>query len=545
MTEGTISRSRANFLSKAGLPFRLFCGASSGVLYFLSFPGQGEWGLAVVMWLPLLYALRGSTTKQALLIGGVTGFTMNACGFSWLPETLSGFLGASWVASSAILAVLAVLQSGRMMLAALLAATLRSARFPNVIAWPAALVISEMVAPMILPYSDTAILHTVPEAIQVLEWTGRLGPTFLIGAVNAGLWSFLSLLVDSKEHGDAKRLASELLFVVALVGAALTTGIVMIKRVDATTSLGTRATVALVQPNSSPLDKRETPSRLIEEHASLTKLQTAQKRPHFFVWSESVLARPLRSDRLDGDIAQRGLSEMGVAVVTGAVVREAESAHTNSIVVIDERGRVCKSCRYDKQTLVPLTEGTPGGSFGTIVRRFFPAAGTYQRGAMADAIPVLGRMVGGLVCYEALYPNQVRRLVTEDVELLLNLSNDAWFRGGPAAEIHFALAKLRAIEHRKFMLRATSTGISAIVDPVGRVVAQLPSNTRGVLLGEIVWLRGTTFSDRWGDWPWRAYGVVLFLLWSVRRLRGRRLPLFEHEPTQTAAKEPGANRAAS
>ena len=109
------------------------------------------------------------------------------------------------------------------------------------------------------------------------------------------------------------------------------------------------------------------------------------------------------------------------------------------------------------------------------------------------------------------------------MELLVNLTNDSWFAGTDELRVHLALAKLRAVEQRKYLVRATLTGKSAIVDPAGRLLGAVPEDRAGTLLAEVRWMRGSTLYNRVGDAPWWIF-VAGVLVASFRRRRGASPP---------------------
>jgi apolipoprotein N-acyltransferase len=122
------------------------------------------------------------------------------------------------------------------------------------------------------------------------------------------------------------------------------------------------------------------------------------------------------------------------------------------------------------------------------------------------------------VCLEDILPGFVRRVVREgSPHLLVNLTNDAWFGDTHAPWIHLALAKLRAVEQRRYLVRATNTGVSAVIDPLGRVIAQSGSFTRETLDAEVAMLEGTTPYQILGDWPGLVGTLVLAWLTLSRR----------------------------
>jgi len=138
------------------------------------------------------------------------------------------------------------------------------------------------------------------------------------------------------------------------------------------------------------------------------------------------------------------------------------------------------------------------------------------------------------ICYEDILPWIVRKTMQDHGEgrahALVNLTNDSWYGAGHEQEQHLQLAALRTIEHRRWLLRATSTGISAFVDASGRVVQSIPKDLRGVSIREVPMLQGTTPYEIVGDWPgWLSLAVLAFI--AVREWRKRRLSAAPSTPS--------------
>ena len=116
------------------------------------------------------------------------------------------------------------------------------------------------------------------------------------------------------------------------------------------------------------------------------------------------------------------------------------------------------------------------------------------------ALPAGESRLGPLICYEAIFPGLVRRFAVEGADVLVNVSNDGWYGRSAALEQHLNLARVRAVENRRFLLRATNTGITAVVDPYGRIVAQAPAQTRTALGAGYAPRGEQSVYTRHGDW---------------------------------------------
>jgi len=146
-----------------------------------------------------------------------------------------------------------------------------------------------------------------------------------------------------------------------------------------------------------------------------------------------------------------------------------------------------------------------------------PNTGKFTPGTSLKALPLDGHEVGVDICYEDVEPSFIDKMMRADpADLLVNITNDAWFGDSTEPWIHLALAKFRAIEQRRFLVRSTNSGVSAIVDPVGRVVAHTGTYREEAIRGQVAWLEGETPYRFWGDAPWWL-GTAAIAWMSVRK----------------------------
>jgi apolipoprotein N-acyltransferase len=135
--------------------------------------------------------------------------------------------------------------------------------------------------------------------------------------------------------------------------------------------------------------------------------------------------------------------------------------------------------------------------------------GTFEFGT--SDMPLIGRLrYGPAICYEIVFPQIVRAQVLHGAEVLVTITNDAWYDGTSAPQQHLNQARLRAVETDRYLLRAGTTGISALIDPTGRIVDELPMNRQGIVRGAFQPRHSTTPYVRFGDWfAWMACAVVI------------------------------------
>jgi apolipoprotein N-acyltransferase len=338
-------------------------------------------------------------------------------------------------------------------------------------------------------------LAFVPLGLQTADLGGAWAVGFVVVTVNAGLGI-----------AAARKSPHPLVAPVAAVALAVAYGT---WRLALPTAEGDPIRVGVVQA-SIPQQERFQPGSALSNtlrHVKLTRALTAQHHLDVIVWSETAV-----DDDLDASPQLRGMlrslvDATGVPLITGAP-RSHGGRLRNSVVLFTPGEGL--SGAYDKQRLVPFSEFDP-----TLVGFLTPlvapvAAGPgYVAGLEASVLRVAGTAVATPVCFEITYPRLVRRFLDNGAQAILNLSNDAWFGRTGYAEMHFAHLPFRAVELRTWIVRATNTGISAAVDPGGRVVSRLPLFEEGVIVAEIRASRASSFYGRYGDAP------VLALLGAV------------------------------
>ena len=184
----------------------------------------------------------------------------------------------------------------------------------------------------------------------------------------------------------------------------------------------------------------------------------------------------------------------------------------NSAILIDPQGQ--KVFAYDKVHLVPFGEYEPFPLIHRVVANFSDEVGGFRKGRNH----VVGHLPGGysfgaFICYEAIFPNEVRLFAVNSADLLINISNDGWFGRSAAPEQHLHMARVRAVENRRWLLRVTNNGFTVSVDPYGRVFSPLPPDVRAAVDLPYDFRTDETIYTRFDDWfPWLCVAVSAILL---------------------------------
>lgn len=225
-------------------------------------------------------------------------------------------------------------------------------------------------------------------------------------------------------------------------------------------------------------------------------MQRAERRPQLIVWPE--LPGPLyyyddpRFQRAANDLART----TGTHFLFGTVAYTVKNLPLNSAVMLAPDGRAID--RYDKMFLVPFGEFIP--PLFSWVNRITNEAGDFVSGSRVVVFPIGDRKLGTFICYESAFPHLVRRFALSGAGVLANISNDGYFGTSAARYQHLKIARMRAVENRRWILRATNDGITATIDPAGRVRQTLPPFGEGAITTGFGYISETTFYTRYGDW---------------------------------------------
>jgi apolipoprotein N-acyltransferase len=190
----------------------------------------------------------------------------------------------------------------------------------------------------------------------------------------------------------------------------------------------------------------------------------------------------------------------------GTVAYTATNQPLNSALLLGPQGT--EVGRYDKIDLVPFGEFVPAAF--SFVNRITQEAGDFAPGHDIKVLPAAGHRLGVFICYESAFPDLVRQFANKGADVLVNLSNDGYFGRSEAREQHLLLVRMRAVENRRYIVRATNDGITAVIDPAGRITRRLPPFEETAALIRYGAVESTTFYSRHGDWfAWSCLIVSL------------------------------------
>lgn len=499
----------------------------SGLLYFVAFAGFDQWWLSFVCLVPLYVSLHGQPTRRAVWLAFLTGLAMNLGGFYWLLNMLKTFSGFPTALCLVFVVIICAYQALRLAFMGWLHGRAQNRGWPVPVVFAAAFATSELVFPLLFPWYYAATVHNVPVLMQTAELGGPILVGLVLVAINMAIAEPLRarLAAYRQLHPTAtaayggtgsteERTSLPLNRKVIGVGVlallfALLFGAVRISMVKAQVAAAEPVRVGYVQGNMGLFQKRQKPGEGLRRHVNLTR-ELRDKGVDFVVWSESAVTfavpedmgmkTPFYRDRFAG--------RLGLPILFGAVLFRADADRErwfNTAIATNARGEVVG--RYDKQYLLAFGEYLPFGDDFPIMYKWSPHSGRFSKGTSLEPVEleIKGKKhkVSVLICYEDILPSFTNRMVEHaDPELLVNMTNDAWFGDTTEPWEHLALAKFRAIEHRRFLVRSTNSGVSAIVDPTGGVVSHTKTFVTEAQEGEVRWLRNHTVYETLGDVPW-------------------------------------------
>ncbi|MEG3640237.1 apolipoprotein N-acyltransferase [Magnetococcus sp. PR-3] len=487
----------------------------------LGFQPQGWFWASMAGFALWLAVLHRCTVKRALWLGYLFGLFHFSLSFTWLIESLSTNSGAPWIAGVLGVVGLAAVVAIYPMLVAGALAWLR----PRAVMLPIVVATLWVCAEWLRGYLFTGFPWNQSGMIW-MNWASLIQVADLGGIY---LLSFLALLMAGVirvvfDPTLSARLRTRWLVVMSVV---LTAGHLYGEAQLQISADEKQYRIALVQggvPQLNKWDKARHEEHL-ERYLDLT-MEAAGQAVDLVVWPETALAYFLQSYPARWDRMANVLRTLEVPLLFGVPHAVKGKSHRyryyNALALFNQKGDWIKT--YHKHHLVPFGEYVPlRGWLPDSIAKLTAGKEDFSMGVGPQAIPTSLGVLGPLVCYEVIFPAEVRQLANQGVELLINATNDAWF-GHSAKTQHLQMARLRAIENRLPLVRVANTGISASFDAYGRTVGTLPSNQPAMAIHTVNHApKGGSFYRRWGAWElWFWSGLLMLSILAVQWGRWRR-----------------------
>ena len=503
----------------------------TGFLLWVSFPGGGEaWPVLTIALVPLLFALRGKSFRLAVLCGFVAGLAHFIPLLYWIVIVLGKYGGLAWFISLQALLLLALYMSFYVVLFAVLARSIMQA-FPAVatllllpslwvgIDWLRAVLFSGF------PWMDLGYsLYKLPVLIQVADLVGHYGVTFIVVFCNVLLFLFFS-----SRRGFAEHILLACCGLCLLGGAAFYSNMRLAEiNMLVTAPATSRINVGVVQGNIDQSVKWSPPQQktTVDTYLALTgSLMREVYPPSLVVWPETALPfYPPSNDHM-GPLRQL-VAGQDLALLTGAPWYEIIDRQNkivkfyNSALLLQPDGQFAG--KYFKNHLVPFGEYVPLKKLLPFLAPLVEAVGDFSPGKIEKPLVWKQAKTGILICFESVFPELSRQWVQAGANILVNLTNDAWYGKSSAPYHSLAMSVLRAVETRRSLVRSANTGISAFVSPAGIIIEQSGLFEPWAVAREMVLVQEKTIWVRYG-FLFAPFCLMIGLVggfgavWKVRR----------------------------
>ncbi|MCR9278541.1 MAG: apolipoprotein N-acyltransferase [Pseudomonadaceae bacterium] len=472
------------------LRFSLIAAVVAGGLYSLGFAPFDFWPATLAAMALWFYLLHSQPMRMALWASYAFGIGKYALGVSWIYVSIHDHGGASpalalfMVALFVAFIALFTLIHGALFFFARQRSLLINA-WIFALAWLAG------------EWLQTWVLTGFPwlfagytQLATPLAALAPIGGVLLVGSVMAFVAALLCCLVRS----DKRLLSGVQLAAVAVL--------VLVASAFTHTHAGAAFEVALVQGNIDQASKwqRGNRNRILRRHLDLSD---AHWDADLIIWPEAAVTYYLfEAEPIFKELNRRS-AEHGTSVLFGIpMVEDSKDGYIfhNTVAAAGDA-----SGRYLKQRLVPFGEYVPLQSLLRGLIEFFdlPMSRMSEGPDGQPALRIGEHRAIAPICYEIAYPDLVADMARQaDVDVLVTVSNDTWFGASAGPAQHLQMARMRAVELGRYLLRATNNGMTAVVAPDGSIVAQMPQFEAGVVRAEYAVMTGQTPFGRWGSQPW-------------------------------------------
>jgi apolipoprotein N-acyltransferase len=465
----------------------------------LIFPGFGLPWLAPVALVPLLIALALEPRPLwRFLLGEFAGMVYWFAICYWIQFVLEVHGGMGRWGSWATFALFCVAKAMHLAIFSLLAAVLLKTRYaiPAIAAlWTGIERTHGTFGFAWLTLGNAGI--DMPLPLRVAPFAGVYGISFVFALMSAVV--ALLILRRGRKH---------------LYWLAIVPGLLLLPDLPARET--PTETALVLQPNMSEEEQWTSASAAAErDHIIRESLEAAERsNPQIIIWPESPGPLYYYRDPTFHQEAMQLAQQTHAYFLFGTVADTPEGAPLNSAVLLAPDGALVD--RYDKINLVPFGEYVP--PFFGFVNRITQEISDFVPGNRIVVFPMDMHRLAVFICYESVFPNEVRKFVKGGANLLVNISNDGYFGHSAARQQHLEVARMRAVENRRWLIRSTNDGITAVIDPAGRVDERLPMYQETTAAMHFAFRDGTTVYTDYGDWfAWSCLAAAIFaLLWSQR-----------------------------
>jgi len=482
----------------------------SGLMCVGSFPDINLNGLAWIALIPLFYALSNATDKQSFFVGWLFGavHTIGVC--YWVFYAMHENSNAGFWVSLIFLIIVAGggigLYFALFSYAANRAVYRINSELLTAVAISSAWVVMEYCRAHFFTGMPWTLLghsqYQWTRLIQVSDVTGVYGISFVLVMTNYCLFRAITCWPDKKIS------MTRLIPAGALITVILVYGSIRISAFTKPQPVGTSPamTVAVIQGSVPQNNKwrKEKAAEILSDHLRLTE-NALQQKVDLFIWPETSVSSYLE-EKIPLSLTRLLCRYNTMCIIGGPRYMGKQGNYTfyNSAYFLNKNGIIDI---HDKQHLFPFGEYFPLG-FIDILNLRYAAPRQYSAGHEITLFETPAGRAGILICFEAIFPGLVRKIVNQGAEILINISNDAWFGKTSAHSQHFSMDVFTAVSFRRHFIRAANTGISGFIDPAGIARKQLPQFEKGISLYSPQAVKTISHYCRYGD----IFALLCFLV---------------------------------
>lgn len=512
----------------------LVCFSFPTVLFGWHAPELGSLGWVALV--PLFIAIRSETARKAFLLTFISALVWYGASLYWVYRAMHTYGKLPAVTSFLVTCLLVVIVAAYIALAPCLARAIALMRMkmpppPHPLprgegeggGWPMLVLLPTLWVGVEFcrnympcngfPWSNIAMSqYKILPAIQIVDIVGVYGLMFAMVWVNQYLAELVLRIRKEQVANFMAKTVATLILAALIIGY----GIYRLRTVPDSFKGVPSIAISMIQGNIEQGDKWDEAKAADNLNVYRQNARKLRDVPvDLIVWPEAAYPAYFSTQMASIRPQMLGLTDMEMTsqpyTLMGAVSEEPSGNYHNSAFLFDAHGRI--EGMYHKAHLVPFGEYIPYKKILFFAKKITAPAGNFIAGTSYDPLVFDDHRMGILICYEDVFPEISRKEVLAGAEFLANITNDAWYGVSSAPYQHLALSVFRAVENRRFLIRSANSGVSAVVDPWGRVLMESKIFERSMMVGTIAPLKMISPYTQLGDWF--AWGCIAYSVFGL------------------------------